>query len=188
MKRRRGAPGVVAEAGSDYGPSLRLGKDGRLRSWGGAVAVDIETRDDPTVADHRRLVRGARRRDVLIDLQSRRVISKRHVDAAEQFLEDCSIASGSTGGDWSGGGGSVAGPRAGLPERQVSAITRINHAALVLGLHDGTVFWWVVFQNGSIAAYEVANRLRSGSATDRLRRALTALDEHYHGRRPKRIA
>lgn len=142
--------------------------------------VEIESRDDPDLTDRRRIVRGARRRDALSDLEARKVISKRMRDAAEQFLEDCSIASGASGGDFPGMP-SVPGPRSGLPERQVGAITRVNHVRHLLGMNSGTVFWWVVFQNGSLRAYEDAHHMRNGAATKMLKAALDALDAHYQG-------
>ena len=168
-----------AEGGADYGPALRPRADGRLVAWGGAAAIELETRDDPSIVDRRRPVRGARRRDVLCDLQARRVITKRMRDAAEQFLDDCSIASGGSAGDEIGMPG-VQGPRVGLPERQVRAITRINAVRLALGLNNGTVFWWVIFDNRSLGDYETSYRLRTGTASELLRAALTALDQHYH--------
>jgi hypothetical protein len=183
-KRKRGTPGVVAEAGADYGPSLRKGRDGRFRPWGGAVVLDIESRDDPD--NLHAIVRGARRRDGLAELCTRRVITKRHVDAAEQFLDDCSLATGASACGITGMP-SVHGARAGLPERQVAAITRINAVRLLLGLHSGTVFWWVVFGNGTVRDWEAAHKMRQGGAgTEMLRAALDALDAHYHGRSARR--
>ncbi len=142
----------------------------------------IEYRNDPSVSDRRRVVRGARRRDVMQDLLARKVITKRMADAAERFLTDCSIASGSSAGDLIGMP-TVLGTRSGLPERQVRAIARINAVRLQLGLNSGTVFWWVVFRNAPLDAYEARHHLRNGTASEMLRDALTALDEHYHGRR-----
>lgn len=182
-RKRKGSsvPSYKVEGGNDYGPSLRLAKDGRMKSFGGAAAIEVVNRDDPSVTDRRHIVRGARRRDVLVDLEARRVITKRMLHAAEQYLDDCSIASGSTASD-EVGMPSVLGPRTGLPERQVKAITRINEVRHLLGLNSGTVFWWVVFNNGSLAAYETAHKLRSGSSTDMLRGGLDALDRYYnHG-------
>lgn len=179
--RRTGTRGgLLAEQGADYGPSLRAGKDGRLRTWGGAVVVELESRDDPEVVDHRRVVRGARRRDVLADLEARSVITKRHVDAAAQFLDDCSIASGASACGITGMP-AVHGMRAGLPERQVEAITRINRVRLLLGLNAGTVFWWVIFQGGGVREWELQHRVQTGQGSAMLRTALDALDNHYHG-------
>jgi hypothetical protein len=100
-------------------------------------------------------------------------------DAAEQFLDDCSIAAGSTAGD-EVGMPCILGARSGLPERQVAAITRVNRVRHLLGFNNGTVFWWVVFENRSLNEYENVHRLRSGNATELLRQALDALDNHYH--------
>lgn len=168
-----------AEAGADYGPAMRLRPDGRYAAWGGAAAVVMETRDDPDVVDHRRLVRGARRRDPLTDLEACRVITKRMRDAAEQFLSDCSRASGGAAGT-DVGMPSLVGPSAGVPELQMLAIERINIVREKLNIERGTIFWWVLFENGSIRDFEVTRRLRNGSAAQMLRDVLDALDEHYH--------
>jgi hypothetical protein len=167
---------VTGEA--DYGPGLHRAKSGRLTNWGGAAQVEVEYRDDPSVTDHRRPVRGSRRRHALFELLQHRVISKTMFDAAQQFLDDCSIASGGSSADI-GGMPYVSGPRTGLPERQVNAITRINEVRHLLGLNDGTIFWWVVFNNGALDAYEARHRLRKGTAADLLRKGLDALEQHY---------
>jgi hypothetical protein len=182
MPRRRkpSVPSYKVEGGVDYGPSLRLSRDGRMKSFGGAAEIAVGYRDDPSVTDHRQIVRGARRRDVLNDLEARHVITKRMRDAAERFLEDCSIACGSSGFDELGMP-SVSGPRSGLPERQVKAITRINVVRHLLGLNSGNVLWWVVFENNSVDAWEKRFRQRHGTGSDLLRRGLDALDEHYNG-------
>jgi hypothetical protein len=70
-----------------------------LVEWGGAAMIEVGSRYDPDITDRQRLIRGARRRDVLLDLEARRVITKRMRDAAEQFLEDCSIAAGASAAD-----------------------------------------------------------------------------------------
>lgn len=181
MARRRHSNVATfkAEAGADLGPSLRLRADGRYVHWGGAARVEIETRDDPEVVDRRRAVRGARRRDALADLVARRVITKRMSDAAEQFLEDCSIASGGTSAD-SVGMPSVAGPSAGLPERQLNAIIRIRAVRRLFNLEPGTIFYWCVFENRALGDFEAQHRLRNGFAAGLLREVLDALDDHYH--------
>ncbi len=177
MRKRKTA--ITAHGGADFGPALRPRSDGRLTSWGSAATVEVEDRDDPDFTERKRLVRGARRRDALLDLQARRIISKRMRDAAEQFLDDCSVASGSSAGDDLGLRGLLS--CRGLPERQVAAITRVRLVRQLLSGHSGGVFWWVIFENGSLTAYESAHKMRSGSATTMLKCALQTLDEHYHG-------
>jgi uncharacterized protein DUF6456 len=108
-------------------------------------------------------------------------------NAGEQFLDDLSLATGGSACADPSMPRSVNGPSSGLPERQVQAMARINRARHLLGLHEQSVFWHVVFHNGSLAAFETAHRLRNGTATALLRGVLTALDEHYH-RSPLRIA
>jgi hypothetical protein len=172
-------PSYKAEAGADFGPGLRLDRAGRLVAWGGAALVEVENRDDPDISSRRRIVRGARRSDTLAQLEQRKVITKRMRDAAERFLDDCSIASGGTASDTVG---MPSGPatRAGLPERQVNAITRINRVRRLLGLNTGTVFWAIVFENICLRDFEVKHRMRNGTAQEMLQQALTALDDHYH--------
>jgi hypothetical protein len=172
-------PSYKAEAGADFGPGLRLDRAGRLVSWGGAALVEVENRDDPDISSRRRIVRGARRSDTLAQLEQRKVITKRMRDAAERFLDDCSIASGGAA-SYSVGMPRGSGVRAGLPERQVKAITRINQVRHLLGLNSRTVFWAVVFENVSLRDFEVSQRIRNGTAQEMLRAAMTALDNHYH--------
>lgn len=187
MRKRRKSHdlAVAPDGGADFGPALRLSRDGRLRPWGGAAQVVLETREDPSKPEQRQVVRGTRRRDALFDLEARRVITKRMFDAGEQFLEDCSIASGGSAGD-AIGMPSVTGPRTGLPERQVNAITRINEVRHLLGLNEGTVFWWVLFSNGALNDYEKRHHLRNGTASGMLCNALDALDDHYNGSRRRK--
>ena len=99
--------------------------------------------------------------------------------AAEQFMEDCSIATGATAAEEIGLS-SLAGPRVGLPERQVSALVRIMQARQAVDLERGTIFWHVLFENGSLGDFEEHNQLRNGTASGMLRNVLNALDEHYH--------
>jgi len=177
-KRKATVRTFRADGGADYGPSLRRAKDGRLVAWGGAAQIDVVSRDDPAAGERRRLVRGARRRDALADLFERGVITKRMRDAAEQFLEDLSIASGSRSGDLLSMP-TISGPRSGLPERQVAAIVRVNTVIRVLGFGRGSIVWHVVFDNAPLHAFETRHRLRSGRATELLRASLDTLDGHY---------
>jgi hypothetical protein len=179
-RKRRSAPSFNAEPGADFGPALRPDKAGRLVTWGGAAMVAIESRDDPAISGRRRIVRGARRSDALAMLEARRVITKRMRDAAERFLDDCSIACGGSACD-SIGMPSYSGLRSGLPERQVKAITRVNQVRLLLHSNRGAVFWLVLFENVSLRDFETARRLRHGEAAVLLRASLAALDAHYHG-------
>jgi hypothetical protein len=162
----------------DPGPSLRQQRDGTLEGHGpGRVElIDVlDTKGNVTG-------RGARRRNVLNDLLARGVIAKRQHDAATRFLDDCSLASG---------GGLVAnflampsasGPRSGLAEVQTAAITRVRQIFHLLGLNNGTVFWWVVFDDKRLDDYDALHKIRKGTASTMFKLALTALDEHYHGK------
>lgn len=186
--RKLRTKGFKAEGGADFGPSLRKSKDGRLRPWGGAVELEVGNRDDPSVIDHRQIVRGARRRNGLAELVSRRTITKRMLDAAEQFLDDCSEASGASASGITGLP-AVHGSYNGFPERQLKAIARVSTVRLLLGLNSGTVFWWVVFDNGGIRAWETLHKVQPGVGSDLLRAALEALDAHYQqGRADKQRA
>lgn len=188
MKSRKRQPkGIAAEGGADFGPSLRKGRDGRLRTWGGAVEIEVESRDDPTVVDHRQIVRGARRRNGLAELVSRRTITKRMLDAAEQFLDDCSIASGASASGITGLP-AVHGSYNGFPDRQLNAIRRVNTVRLLLGLNSTTVFWWVVFDNRGIREWEERHKEQAGVGSELLRSALEALDAHYQTGRQLAVA
>jgi hypothetical protein len=169
----------------DPGPSMRQRSDGTLVSHGPGK-VELEYRPDidraPDSKANRPVVRGARRRNVLTDLFAHGVISKCQHDAANRFLDDCSLASG---------GGLVAnflamptspGPRSGLPETQTTAITRVRQAFHLLGLNSGTVFWWVVFNDRRLGEYDTAHKQREGTAARMFKDALTALDEHFNGK------
>lgn len=177
--RRRSPIAPYLDPVTDLGPSLRRGTDGRMHAWGGAASVMVEDRPDPDAA-RKTPVRGARRRDALRDLYNADTITKRHYDACMRFLDDCSLASG---------GGLVAnwlaspsgnGPRAGLPETQVSAITRVREAFHILGLNNGVVFWRVVLDDWSLNQCDATDRVRKGTSIRLLREAMHALDEHYH--------
>jgi len=179
VRKRNKKTGFRSEAGNDYGPAFQR-VDGELVEWGGAARVMVEIRSDPTIIDRPRPVRGARRRNAIFDLYARGVLTKRQYNAAEQFLDDCSIASGGTAPENAFSASALSGPRSGLPERQVLALTRVQQVRHLLGLNPGTVFWWVVFDNGALAEYERRNRMRTNSATDLLRQALDALDAHFY--------
>jgi hypothetical protein len=175
-RRMAGKPPLIDPVLSfDPGPSMRQRPDGTLISIGPG-AVELEDRSEPG-RDTR--IRGAHRANVLDDLHARHVITKRQHDAAVRFLDDCSLASG---------GGMVAdfmavrsppGPRSGLPEVQTDAIGRVNQVIRLLGLNDGTVFWWVVFKDRRLGEYDAKETQREGTAARMFRDALTALDEHY---------
>lgn len=127
------------------------------------------------------MVRGARRRNVLQDLRDRDVINKNQIDAAHQFLDDCSLAAGGSARFGPLLGGGAPGPRAGFPELQSAAVRRVSLAREAARITAGSVFWHVVFQNASLAEYEALHHLRHGTATEMLRDVLDALDQHYHG-------
>lgn len=159
----------------DPGPSMRQKPDGTLVSTGPGEVV-LEDRTEPG-KDTR--IRAARRANVLDDLHARSIITRRQYNAAIRFLDDCSLASG---------GGMVAnllavrsppGPRAGLPETQTDAITRVNQVIHLLGLNAGTVFCWVIFDDRRLGEYDAEKTQREGTAARMFRDALTALDEHY---------
>jgi hypothetical protein len=183
-KRQRFAQhAAAAEPVIDYGPAFKRNR-GRPIAWAGAALVDIETRDDPAITDRRSTIQGARRRHILHELKARAVIDKRMFDAAQAFLDDCSLAVGSSPcGDLGMTIRKSPGPSAGLPERQLCALNRVRDIIVLLDLHTGTVFWWVVFDNGSLADYEQAHKgmpCGKGAAGEALRASLAALDAHYH--------
>ena len=162
----------------DPGPSMRQRTDGTLISRGPGAVVLVDVKDDKGAVTGR----GARRRNVLDDLLAHSAINKRQHDAANRFLDDCSMANG---------GGMVAnlmatpsgsGPRSGLPESQTAAIARVRQVVNLLGLNTGTVFYWVVFEDRRLCDYDQAHRIRQGTASKMFKAALDGLDEHYHGK------
>lgn len=177
--------GFRQESGRDYGPSVSQ-VDGRMVSWGGAGSVFVETRDDPTVIDRVRPVRGARRRNALLDLHARKIISRRQYNAAENFLDDCSLAQGGRVGDPVYAPPSYDPAAAGVSEVQFLAMERIRRVQMLLGLDDQSAFWWVVFGNGALGDYERLHRMRNGTASEQLSRSLNELDEFYYARTIRR--
>jgi len=171
---------ITPTLSSDLGPSVMQRKgDGTLVSRGPG-AVDLEDRAD---AKGNITGRGARRRDVLRSLHTGGTINKRMFDAAQQFIDDCSVASG---------GGLVAnllaipmssGPRSGWPDAQVDALTRVHKIRNHLGFNDGTVFWRVLFVNKSLADCDAEDKFEHGSSARSLKVALTALDIWYERNR-----
>src|SRR4051812_27706317 len=95
-KRNSGPPPTLDGPVVDYGPEVAHLQDGRLRVIGGAARILIEDRVDPTISDRQQLVRGARRATTLHELKARGVITKFQADAAETFLDDVSLATGSS--------------------------------------------------------------------------------------------
>lgn len=188
LEQRRAAQAAQAELppavatvsdGHDYGPGLRRDEGGRLVDWGGASNVEVTWRADPEYPDKYRPVRGSRRRHAIFDLLLRRVITKRMFDAAQQYLDDCSIATGGSAPESFGMGGS-SWPNAAMPERQLNAVTRVNEVHARFDMSVGTVFWWVVLNNGALTEFCSYRGIRNGSATDGLVGVLHELDEHYH--------
>lgn len=139
----------------------------------------VEDRPDPDPS-RRTPVRGARRRDALHDLKAQGAITKRQFDATWRFIDDCSLASG--GGltaNWLASP-SGNGPRAGLPEAQVAAITRVREVFHLLGLNTGTVFLRVILDDWALSRCDAVDRVRNGTSARLLCEAMDALDDHYH--------
>lgn len=173
---------IALDAHADYGPSITLGSDGRMHS-AGPGAVDLEDRSADPANDRGKVrgpvVRGARRRMALRNLWLDDAITKPMFDAANRFLDDCSLASGGSSASFL----SMAmhgGTRDGMPEAQARAIRRVTVVRLMLGLNRDTVFWWVVIDNRTPKEFAETHRLRHATAYGWLRAALTALDEHYN--------
>jgi hypothetical protein len=170
---------------SDFGPSVRLRRDGRLISRGPGEVV-IEDRDisgaslNPARRNAAQVVRGARRRDALAELKSRGTITKAQHDAGIQFLDDCSLALGPSAVSNMSGIVVQGSSREDLPERQRKAIGRVRRTIAELGLNTDTVLWWVLFRSASLAEYETAYGLKHGTASTWIKAALTALAEHYN--------
>lgn len=171
----------VAPAYIDLGPGLVRDGKGRPRSWGGAADVEVVERVDP---DHpnRAAVKGAQRRDILATMVRGGSIAKPLGDAAARFLDDLSIATGSSYAGFVGMPGSGV-KRDTLPDRQLRAIRRVYAIRNDLGLNDGTVFWWVVLDNQTVRAWEDRFRTRHGDGMTLLRAALEGLADWYddHG-------
>lgn len=161
----------------DLGPSLSRDAKGRVRRWGGAADVVIETRTDP---DHpnRAPIRAARRRDALSDLLARGSINKRQADAGNRFLDDLCVAAGSSQAGFLGLPGAGV-RRDTLPEKQVRAITRVHAVRNRMGLNDRTVFWWVVMDNRGVREWEDRFGQR-GQGMAMLGDALDDLDDFYN--------
>lgn len=179
MAKRR-ANVAIAPAYIDLGPGLVRDGKGRPRPWGGAADVEVVDRIDP---DHpqRASVKGARRRNAVAALLAAGSITKAHADAADRFLDDLSVATGSSYAGFVGMPGSGV-RRDTMPDRQLRAIRRVYAIRHDLGLNDGTVFWWVVLDNGGIRAWEDRFRERHGDGLVMLKAALTALADWYGDR------
>ena len=169
---------------SDLGPSVRRGRDGRL-TFVGAARVILETREDigrdPDRRGNRPVVRGARRHTSLGEMVARRVITKRHHDAAVRFLDALSVATGGSGGSFLDGVRTHPSARTAMPEKQVRAITEVRRVMARLGLNSETVFWWVVVGNKSPSDFDKRFRIREGTAANWLRASLDQLDALYNG-------
>jgi hypothetical protein len=182
MRSRLAAASVVET--SDFGPCVLRGEDGRM-SYVGAAEIILETREDidrtPDRRGNRPVVRGARRRTSLGEMLTRKVITKRHHDAATRFLDALSLATGGGSGSPLGDGIRVApGSRTAMPERQLNAITEVRWVMNHLGLNSDTVFWWVVVGNKSPTEFDCRFRIREGTGSDWLRASLDQLDALYH--------
>lgn len=169
----------VAPAYIDLGPGLVRDGKGRPRPWGGAADVEVVERVDP---DHpnRAAVKGARRRNAIASLLAAASITKAQADAADRFLDDLSIAQGSSQAGFLGI--PAAGSRADYPDRQLAAIRRVYAIRGALGLNDGTVLWWVVLGNRSVRAWEDRFGHRHGHGLVLLCDALDGLADWYADR------
>jgi len=169
---------------SAFGPCVRRGKDGRM-SYMGAAAVSLENREDPDrPADrhgNRPIVRGARRHTSLGEMLARRVITKRHHDAAVRFLDALSVATGGSGSCLGDGIRVTPGSRTAMPERQLNAITEVRRVMNRLGMNSDTVFWWCIVGNKSPTEFDKRFRIREGTGSSWLRVSLDQLDALYHG-------
>lgn len=171
---------------SDFGPGVTKLKDGRMR-YSGAAEVILEVREDidrnPDRQGNRPVVRGARRRTSLGDMLARRVITKRHHDAATRFLDALSWATGGTGSCLGDGIRVAPGSRAALPERQLEAISEVRRVMARLGLNTDTVLWWVLVGDKTPTEFDKRFRIREGTGADWLRASLEQLDDFYHAGR-----
>ena len=167
----------------DYGPSVRQATDGRLFSIG-AGQVFLEDREDHTRdPDHsgkRPVVRGARRRTALLDLYARGTLNQRDLRAALRFVDDLSLATGTSSRELVPSVASAA-PWQRIPHQaQLDAMQRVRRLSGVLGLPSDRVFFWVVLEDRSMRSYEEFHRLRHGTAVHGLKQALEAVDRFYN--------
>lgn len=147
---------------NDYGPGLRRNAAGRIVAVRNAADSVIEDRDDTTIAGRKVTVRGARRRNAMLELLLRGTIEKHQWQASERFLDDLSLAGGSTPGQRLDGIRTPLQPSTGPAERQVAAIGRVNAAVRVIGGGTTSPFWHVAFMNGALRDYERRHHLRNG--------------------------
>lgn len=150
----------------------------------GAPELIIETREDidrePDRRGNRPVVRGARRSTTLGEMLARRVITKRHHDAAVRFLDALSLATGGSGSCLGDGIRVAPGSRTAMPERQLNAITEVRRVMNRLGMNSDTVFWWCVVGNKSPTEFDKRFRIREGTGAGWLRASLDQLDALYH--------
>lgn len=167
----------VAPSYIDLGPAFTRDGKGRPRALPGAADVELVERVDP---DHpqRAPVKAAQRRDVLAAMVRGGSIAKALGDAASRFLDDLSLATGSSHAGFAGMPGSGV-RRDTMPDRQLRAIRRVYSIRSDLGLNDGTVFWWVVLDNQTVRAWEDRFRTRHGDGMRLLRAALEGLADWY---------
>lgn len=167
----------------DYGPSVRQDAHGRLFSVG-AGQVFLEDREDPDRdpdrSGNRPVVRGARRRSALLDLYARGTINARDLRCANRFLDDLSLAAGTSSRDPVPSVASAA-PWQRVPHQaQLDALKRVRRLSDVLGLPSDRVFFWVVLEDRSMRSYEEYHKLRHGAAVPALKQALEAVDRFYN--------
>ena len=140
--------------------------------------IVIETRPDPDYPGLERRIRGQRRLGSLEVLRGRGVITKRHYDAVQRLLDDCSLAAGSRSGG-EPGMPPVPSCRSAPAEVQIAAQTRVRLAIERAPLDASGVFWAVVFGNWTLATWDRARRVREGTARQQLLASCQNLDTYY---------
>ncbi len=176
---KRRANVAVAPVYLDLGPGLVRDAKGRPRSWGGAADVEVADRLDPD-HPHRAPVKAARRRNAIAALLAAGSIDKPQASAADRFLDDLSLAQGSSQAGFLGIPAS--GSRKDYPEVQLAAIRRVYAIRARLGLNDGTVIWWVVLGNKSVREWEDRFGHTHGEGMTLLRAGLDGLADWYADR------
>lgn len=177
-KRSSGPPPIVDGPITDYGPEVAHLQDGRLRVIGGAARILIEDRVDPTISDRQQLVRGARRATTLLELKNRGVITKFQADAAERFLDDLSLATGSSSCSDLGTRVSSS-TKVDMFQVALDAMTRVNQAMVIVRKQNNNVFFWTVFLDRGLREFDQRYRHRNGTGAGMLRDTLSALDALY---------
>lgn len=141
--------------------------------------VVVELRPDPQQPAAR--VQGARRASTILRLAASGSISPPMFRAALRFVDDLSLASGATRRSaipLCRASGAATAPEP--PMACVLALARVRAASDALKASNGhAVFWWVVVDDRTLAAFAARHHCRDDTASDLLRTALTALGQHY---------